>query len=262
MLRTAVGRALGGGGRAGLHAVYRWPRSGVKLVAFDLECTGINTYRDRILQYGLHGVDTDGTLIDVSAMVDAEVPTGRDPYRIPGVPEHEVQRRRPLRDGHLDTLRTLCDNAVVLIHNRSFDWPILHHEFLRNEQVPPRPAAVVCTLQLARTALALPPPHRLEPLCERYGAELGTAHNARHDAEATFRLAMILANRYWEEPGVDTLRPYLATRSAHWLPPAHPWAWTLARTGAMPSQGPFGTRGTGRAGLRSLCTSGPRGHSL
>jgi hypothetical protein len=71
-------------------AVYRWPKT--KVVALDLECTGINTYRDRILQYGVYGVDSNGQTINVSAMVDAEVPTGRDPYRNPGRVEPRGRR--------------------------------------------------------------------------------------------------------------------------------------------------------------------------
>ena len=236
-------------------AVYRWPKT--KMVALDLECTGINTYRDRILQYGVYGVDADGTTIDVSAMVDAEVPTGRDPYRIPGVSNREVAARTPIRDGHLDTLREICDGAVVLIHNRSFDWPMLHNEFKRNDQAAPSAQSVVCTLYMAKHGLALPAPHRLEPLCERYGAPLRTAHNARHDAEATFKLALILANRYWEETGVDPLRPFLETRSGYWLPSGHSWARRMIR-GTMLPRGPFGTAGSGRGGPYIDCIHGSR----
>jgi DNA polymerase III alpha subunit (gram-positive type) len=229
--------------RAG--AVYRWPRT--KVVALDLECTGINTYRDRILQYGIYGVDTGGETIEVSAMVDAEVPTGRDPYRIPGVSSREVMARTPLRDGHLDAMWEVCDGAVVLIHNRSFDWPMLEHEFKRNKLPPPTPTAVICTLYMAKYGLRLNPPHRLGPLCDRYDATLRTAHNARHDAEATFRLGIILANRYWDQPGIDPLRPFLETRSGHWLPTGHSWARRLVR-GTMLPRGPFGTAGSGRGG--------------
>lgn len=236
-------------------AVYRWPKT--KVVALDLECTGINTYRDRILQYGVYGVDSNGQTINVSAMVDAEVPTGRDPYRIPGVSNREVAARTPIRDGHLDVLRKICDGAVVLIHNRSFDWPLLDHEFKRNGEATPEPRSVVCTLYMAKYGLTLPAPHRLEPLCERYGATLLTAHNARHDAEATFKLAMILANQFWEQDGIDPLRPFMETRSAHWLPTGHSWARRLVRGTLLP-RGPFGITGSGRGGPCIDHIHGPR----
>lgn len=203
---------------------YRWPAR--PTVALDLETTGINRERDRIIQYGLYGVGPDDTPLEIASMVDAEVPTGRDPRNVPGVSLAEVRRAVPLRQGHLDTLRAACEGAVVVMHHRQHDWTLVQNEFRRNGAAPPAPYAVCCTLELARSVLKLPPPHRLGALCERYRIDLALAHNALHDARATFRLYVTLANLHWDQ----WLRPRpqlglaFATRSG-WFPPAPALTW-------------------------------------
>jgi DNA polymerase-3 subunit epsilon len=203
---------------------FRWPAR--RVVALDLECTGINAARDRILQYGISGVDADGaTPIHLTALVDAETTTGRDPKNIPGVTWEQLRTARPLRDGHLAAIARACAGAVVLIHNRPYDWTLLRNEFARNGAPPLAPHAVVCTLNLTKHRLGLPPPHRLSVLCAAHGVPLELAHNAIHDAAATFRLYVTLASQCWATWPDD--RSWWVARSPHWPPEHFPWAGAL-----------------------------------
>lgn len=203
--------------------MYRWLRG--RVVGLDLENTGIDAARDRILMYGLIGVDADGdTAIDQWAMVDAESPTGRDPYGIPGVPPRVVANAVPIRDGHLDVFADVCAGATVVIHNAGYDWRFVEAEFKRHGHRPPVPARIVCTLTLAKHTLRLPGPHTLGELCARHGVPLPVAHNAEHDARAAFWLLMVLINKH-----PDRLPPDLGcyTRSKHWPPRQLRWADNL-----------------------------------
>ena len=191
-----------------------------RTVALDLETTGINRDRDRILQYGIWGVEAaGGPVYSVSALVDAETDVGRDPANIPGVSRDEVRTATPLRDGHLAKIREACDKAVVVMHNRHYDWTFIANEFKRNGKEPPQPRAVCCTLEIARK-VGLHPPHTLGALCNRFRIPLELQHNALHDAKATFALFVLLANRHWNAwyAQVPRLRGCWRVHGPYWLP--------------------------------------------
>jgi DNA polymerase III epsilon subunit-like protein len=197
---------------------YRFPRW--RTVALDLECTGLNRNRDRIIQYGIWGVESDGeTITSLSALVDAETDVGRDPANIPGISRREVYEAVPLRAGHLDRIYQACNNAVLVIHNKHFDWSFIENEFKRNLAEPPRPRLVCCTWEIARKA-GLAPPHTLGVLCERLAIPLAQAHNAFHDARATFQLFVALANAHWDRWFAQQirLRGCWVVRSKYFLP--------------------------------------------
>lgn len=172
---------------------YRWVNRAT--VAIDFEATGINAHRDRILQYGLCGVDHNNKPFEVVAVVDAQTTTGRDPFLIPGVSKSEVRNAKPISE-HLDLLYSVCHDAIVICHKREFDWTMLQAEFRRHHRTPPIPFCVECTLRLARSRIRLKGPHTLGALCDRLDIPLDMAHNALHDARATFRLYILFLNKY------------------------------------------------------------------
>lgn len=172
------------------------------------------------MQYGLSGVDRDGNMFEHSAVVDAQTGTGRDPFLIPGVTKMQVYRAKPIA-AHLDLLWEVCDDAIVICHKREFDWVMLEAEFRRNDRAPPKPFRVECTLRLSRTDIGLPGPHTLGALCARFRIPLLMAHNALHDARATFRLYIILLNLY---PRAFH-RTIWRVNSVYWAPV--PWATAL-----------------------------------
>lgn len=197
---------------------YRFP--GWRTVALDLETSGTNRERDRILQYGIWGVEADGeTVCALSSLVDAEIDVGRDPTKIPGVSRIELYDAVPLREGHLERIHAVCDGAVVVMHNKHYDWTFIENEFRRNGAEPPQPRLLCCTWEICRK-VEVPSPHTLGALCDRFGIALDLAHNALHDARATFALFLLLANRHWDAwfERQPRLRGCWRVRSAYWLP--------------------------------------------
>lgn len=192
----------------------------ITVVALDLEVTGLNRNRDRILQYGLYGSAANGQCIECTAVVDAEVPTGRDPANLLGINAEDLDNAVPLRQGHLKILYEYLHDAIVVCHNKHHDWSIIHAEFQRNNAKVPHPRLVCCTLDLCRFRLNIPPPHTLGALCQYFCIPLTLAHNALHDARATFWLFMILVNEYWDSWFCyqRLFRPLWTFRSHHWPP--------------------------------------------
>ena len=199
-------------------ADYYWPR--VKMVALDLETTGINRMRDRIIQYGMYGIDGMGRKIACTAVVDAEVTTGREPKNLPGVALIDVMKAKPLRHGHLAILYETLHGAVVIMHNASHDWTFVQQEFKRHRAAPPVPRATCCTLLWSRRCMR--PPHKLHVLCQRLFINVPHAHNAFDDARATFYLMVILVNG--AKVVSQETKEWFAVRSKYFLP------WTFATT--------------------------------
>ena len=138
---------------------------GEKVLAFDLETTGVSTNNDRIVQYALIGTLGDGTPVNVEQLVKPPVRIPYDASNIHGIYNEDVRDQPPLSEV-ADELAELIDGAILVGHNvRKFDYAMLKTEFLRMGRLAPQPKAIMDTLELVRR-LRLPRPHNLGALCQ------------------------------------------------------------------------------------------------
>ena len=119
---------------------------GEKVLAFDLETTGVSTNNDRIVQYALIGTLADGTAVNVEQLVKPGVRIPFDASNIHGIYDEDVRDKRFSEVA--DELADLIDGAVLVGHNvRSFDFAMLKTvEFLRMGRLAPQPKAIMDTL--------------------------------------------------------------------------------------------------------------------
>ena len=160
---------------------------GHRVLAFDLETTGISTNNDRIVQVALIGADADGNPIHHDILVNPQRPIPRDASRVHGIYDQDV-RSKPVFKECANELAELMEGAVIVGHNaRKFDMPLLQNEFYRCGISPPRPLVVLDTLEAVRR-LKIPRPHNLGAQCARHGIDLSNAHDAAADAAACLLL--------------------------------------------------------------------------
>ena len=160
---------------------------GHRVLAFDLETTGISTNNDRIVQVALIGADADGNPIHHDILVNPQRPIPRDASRVHGIYDQDV-RSKPVFKECANELAELMEGAVIVGHNaRKFDMPLLQNEFYRCGISPPKPLVVLDTLEAARR-LKIPRPHNLGAQCARHGIDLSNAHDAAADAAACLLL--------------------------------------------------------------------------
>ena len=160
---------------------------GHRVLAFDLETTGISTNNDRILQVALIGADADGNPIHHDILVNPQRPIPRDASRVHGIYDQDV-RSKPVFKECANELAELMEGAVIVGHNaRKFDMPLLQNEFYRCGISPPKPLVVLDTLEAVRR-LKIPRPHNLGAQCARHGIDLSNAHDAAADAAACLLL--------------------------------------------------------------------------
>ena len=168
---------------------------GERVLAFDLETTGISTSRDRIVQFALIGSDADGTSIHMERLVHPQRKIPRDSSDIHGIFDADVQNAESFFH-HAKQLAELMNGAIVVGHNvRQFDLAMLEQEFLRIGQLAPKPKAIFDTLEIVRR-LKVPRPHNLGSLCRRHHIDLSNAHTAGADAAATLLLFWQLSLDY------------------------------------------------------------------
>jgi DNA polymerase III subunit epsilon len=159
----------------------------MRFAVVDVETSGLNVARHRLLQVGVVRVDAEGVVIDRwSSLVR---PRHRWCFRVGPRRLHGIRHRSLLgapraRDVHDELVRRL-EGCVVVAHNASFDLAFLHDFSRRLGRSLPVHASL-CTLSLSRQ---LDPErtqsHRLAALCERYDVPLVRPHDALADADAT-----------------------------------------------------------------------------
>lgn len=173
----------------------------------DLETTGFDPRKDRIVQMAAVVVNGTGEVVDEwDTVVRPESPEQYEhgAEHVHGISREMVEQGMPLSDA-LKRIWSFTEGRVFTAHNARFDISFLEAE---SERVGMRRKVEwhVDTLQLARRAdSARERKHSLEALCQHYGVDRERAHEAMSDAKAT---AEILA-KLLDELGVrstDQLR--------------------------------------------------------
>ena len=172
------------------------------LIVFDLESTGLDFIRDRIIQISYIKVSPDGTEERENLFVNPEKPIPHEVVELTGITNDDVK--------DAPTFKTLapqlsekfkgCDFAGY--NSNHFDIPMLAEEFLR--------AGIDFDFSKVRLIDAQTIFHKMERrnlaaaykfYCGRKMEEDFTAHRADEDTEATYRVLMGELDKY--APGVQ-----------------------------------------------------------
>ena len=172
------------------------------LIVFDLETTGLDFIRDRIIQISYIKVSPDGTEDRENLFVNPEKPIPHEVVELTGITDDDVK--------DAPTFKTLapqlcekfkgCDFAGY--NSNHFDIPMLAEEFLR--------AGIDFDFSKVRLIDAQTIFHKMERrnlaaaykfYCGRKMEDDFTAHRADEDTEATYRVLMGELDKY--APGVQ-----------------------------------------------------------
>lgn len=172
------------------------------LIVFDLETTGLDFIRDRIIQISYIKVSPDGTEERENLFVNPEKPIPHEVVELTGITDDDVK--------DAPTFKTLapqlsekfkgCDFAGY--NSNHFDIPMLAEEFLR--------AGIDFDFSKVRLIDAQTIFHKMERrnlaaaykfFCGRKMEDDFTAHRADEDTEATYRVLMGELDMY--APGVQ-----------------------------------------------------------
>lgn len=175
----------------------------MKVVAFDLETTGTDVEKDRILEFCF--IELDGELQETgrwTKLVDPQMKIPPEVTQIHGITDEMVAGLAPFSH-HAPRIQRLVQDAVLVAHNHQFDVQFLHKELTLAGQ-PGIAADHLCidTLQIERQVNS----HKLGACYERYmGRKLDDAHRSESDTAA-----MVDVLRRQREVHAHRLPPTLA----------------------------------------------------
>ncbi|MGN8025724.1 3'-5' exonuclease [Microbacterium sp. 22242] len=187
---------------------------------FDLETTGVDVTRDRIVTAHVGVLDHHGAEIAARTwLADPGVPIPEAATAIHGITSERARRNGSpapqVVAGVVAALRSLLDQGVPIVaYNAAFDFSLLAHEARRHGIAPlDSPSPVIDPLVIDKTYDRYRPGKRtLEIVAAHYGVDLTGAHDASADAVAAGRVAQALAQRFPLPPSAAELH----TRQISW----------------------------------------------
>lgn len=178
-------------------------------IALDVETTGLDPVRDRLLEIGAVRVQ-GGVICGVyETLVNAGVPVPRRIQELTGITDEMRKTGKKAAEAVRGFLE-FCGELPVVGHNVSFDYGFLKQAAA--EAGCAFEAEALDTLKIARKVLPGLSSRTLSAMCAYYGIDQGNAHRALDDA----RSAHFILTRLWEafgqtDPGAFALCPLAYT---------------------------------------------------
>lgn len=177
------------------------------LVIFDLETTGINTSKDRIVELCMIRIQTNGERQDLNLRFNPGVPIPPEVTLIHGISDADVANEPSFKD-KAPMINQFLDNCDFAgFNSNKFDFPMLVEEFYR--------ADIDFDISKRKFIDAQKIFHVMEPrnlsaaykfYCQK---ELNNAHSAKADTEATWEIIQSQLDKYENlEPNIDFLHKF------------------------------------------------------
>lgn len=170
------------------------------LVIFDLETTGLDLVKDRIIQLSYIKVYPDGREVRGNELINPEKPIPQEVVELTGITNEAVQDKPTFKQLAAKICEVFTGADIAGFNSNHFDIPLLAEEFLR--------AGIdfdfsKCNLIDAQTIF-----HKMERrnlaaaykfYCGRKMEDDFEAHRADQDTEATYRVLQAELDFYTEE---------------------------------------------------------------
>ena len=167
------------------------------LAFVDLETTGCDPARDRIIEIAVAAVD-DGHLVDQwSTLVNPGTRIAGTITGLTGI-DDDMVADAPSFSGVREEVLERLRGRVLVAHNARFDYGFLRNAF-RREGIGFR-APVLCTLRLARNLFPSLGRHGLDHLIRHFDLECPARHRALGDTIATYGFVRRAVDELGSEP--------------------------------------------------------------
>lgn len=196
-----------------------------RLCAFDVESTGTDTSRDRIVTATVLLVGGGKPHMAHSWLIDPGIPIPAEASAIHGITTEKAQAEGEPAWQAVHSIYTalslcICEQWPIVAFNASYDLSILQAEAHRYRLATPYldVARVVDPLIIDRGLDKYRKGSRkLEAVCGHYGVTLDNAHDATADALAAARLAYKLAVKFGPQlDDLDALQAQQRTWHREW----------------------------------------------
>jgi DNA polymerase-3 subunit epsilon len=177
------------------------------LVFFDLETTGINIAKDRIVEISLLKVYPNGNKEMITKRVNPQIPIPLEASKVHGIYNEDVENEPTFAELAGEIYEFIKDCDLAGYNSNNFDIPLLAEEFLR--------AGVEADFSTIKKIDVQVLFHKKEPrnLAAAYkfycDKDLENAHSAQADVTATYEILNKQVEIYEDiQPEVDFLEKY------------------------------------------------------
>ena len=170
------------------------------LVIFDLETTGLDMVRDRVIQLSYIKVFPDGHEVRGNELINPEKPIPDEVAQLTGISNDDVKDKPTFKQLAAKICEVFSGSDIAGFNSNHFDVPLLAEEFLR--------AGIDFDFTKCRLIDAQTIFHKMERrnlaaaykfYCGRRMEDDFEAHRADQDTEATYRVLMGELDYYTEE---------------------------------------------------------------
>ncbi len=165
---------------------------------FDLETTGVNTAKDRIVEIAIIRVEPNGQEITKTWRVNPEMPIPVEASKIHGIYDADVADAPTFKEIAQDIFNLIADADLAGFNSNRFDVPLLAEELLR--------AGIDFDLKTNHLIDIQNIFHKMEPrnLTAAYrfycDGDLTNAHSAEADTKATYEIFKAQLDKYEDLP--------------------------------------------------------------
>ena len=172
-------------------------------LAIDLEMTGLNVKKDRILEIGALRMENGEPAGEFSALINPHCAIPETITRLTGITQEMADSGEELSEV-LPRFLEFSGDLPLLGHNINFDYSFLKQAFINRKQ--PFERSGIDTLKLARRFLPGEQKKKLTELRTLFGIDTGAVHRAVSDAYAA---ALVYERLYadYGEPDSDAFSP-------------------------------------------------------
>ncbi|GHU65249.1 DNA polymerase III subunit epsilon [Spirochaetia bacterium] len=153
--------------------------------AFDLETTGLDAQKDRIVEIGAVKFDRRGLIARFSTLINPGIPMPIEAGRVNNITD-SMLKNQPSIDEVLPDFIGFIKNTILIAHNAPFDCGFINAKLKeKRDWTPPfsaLPNRIIDTLVFSREAFPGRSTYKLGELARDLEIPAGDAHRAADDA--------------------------------------------------------------------------------
>jgi DNA polymerase-3 subunit epsilon len=173
---------------------------GAVFTAFDIETTGLDPKRDRIVEFGAVKFDKRGPVSRYSLLINPGIPMPEEAGRVNNITDKMLAGQPSIEEALPDFLR-LIKNTIIIAHNAPFDCGFVNETLTRlygaaKSWTPPFPVLpnkIADTLLVGRRLLPGRPGYKLQDLAGFFKIRAEAAHRAMDDARLCMEIFINLS---------------------------------------------------------------------
>ncbi|MEK6848037.1 MAG: 3'-5' exonuclease [Nanoarchaeota archaeon] len=195
------------------------------LVFIDLETTGVETLKDRIVELSALKINPDNTEESITARINPQMPIPPEAIAVHGIKEEDVKDKPSFKE-YAQTIKNFLEDCDLAGFNiKKFDLEILEAEFKRANVEFSKEDKFILDVQ---TIYHKFDPRNLSAAYKKYcNKEIEKAHNSEHDVRATWDIFRAQLEMHKELPNnIRELHNFCNERkSASWIDSKGKFIW-------------------------------------